>query len=114
MNRSSARPAPLIQRGMTLIELMIAMLLGLIVVGGVLGIFVANSETHRQTDDLARIQENARVAVQLMGHSMREAAGNPCGIPPGNGLIFNAAGAPAAQWWSGGADFAGAFVGFAG
>ncbi|MCL1860226.1 MAG: prepilin-type N-terminal cleavage/methylation domain-containing protein [Proteobacteria bacterium] len=103
-------PAPSRQRGLTLIELMIAMLLGLIVVGGVLGIFVANSETHRRTDDLARIQENARVSVQLIGHSMQEAGGNPCGIPPGP-LINNTTGN---NWWAGGNNFDSSFRGYAG
>jgi type IV pilus assembly protein PilW len=113
MTRLSTRPAFSIQRGMTLIELMIGMLLGLIVVGGVLGIFIANSEAHRRTDDLARIQENARVAIQLMSRSMREAGGNPCGLPPDKGLIFHSAEVPTSNWWSGGNDFRSAFVGFA-
>ena len=118
MIRLPARPVFSTQRGLTLIELMIAMLLGLIVVGGVLGIFVANNETHRHTDDLARIQENARVAVEIMGRSMREAGGNPCGIPPGAGLILRTAethtGAQTTNWWSGGNDFNSVFIGYAG
>ncbi len=110
-----SRPALSIQRGLTLIELMISMTLGLIVIGGVLGIFVASSETQRRTEELSRIQENARVALQLMGRSMREAGGNPCGIPSGAGLILHmAAEAPTANWWSGGNDFTSAFVGYAG
>jgi type IV pilus assembly protein PilW len=99
---------------LTLIELMISMLLGLIVVGGVLGIFVANSETNRRTDDLARIQENARVAVQFMSRSMRETSGNPCGIPPGNELIIHTTDVPLGNWWSGGNDFTSSLRGYAG
>ena len=114
MIRSPSPPAPSRLRGLTLIELMIAMLLGLIVVGGVLGIFVANSETHRRTDDLARIQENARASVQFMGRAMREAGGNPCGLPSAMGLIFHTAEAPAGSWWSGGDDFTSSFIGYAG
>jgi type IV pilus assembly protein PilW len=114
MSRLSVHPAPSVQRGLTLIELMISMLLGLIVVGGVLGIFVANSETNRRTDDLARIQENARVAVQFIGRSMREAGGNPCGVPSGQGLIIhNITEDPATNWWSGGKDFASSLWGYA-
>ncbi|MCL2162520.1 MAG: prepilin-type N-terminal cleavage/methylation domain-containing protein [Betaproteobacteria bacterium] len=113
MSRLPVCPALSIQRGMTLIELMISMLLGLIVVGGVLGIFVANSETSRRTADLSRIQENARVSVQFMGRSMREAGGNPCGLPAGAGLILHTTQAPTSNWWSGGDDFTSAFIGFA-
>ncbi|MCL2875303.1 MAG: prepilin-type N-terminal cleavage/methylation domain-containing protein [Betaproteobacteria bacterium] len=102
------------QRGLTLVELMIAMLLGLIVVGGVLGLFISNSETHRRTGDLARIQENARIGVQFIGRSMREAGGNPCGLPPGMGLIFHLAEAPQNSWWAGGNDFKFSLIGYAG
>jgi len=113
MSRFPMRPALFIQRGLTLVELMIAMTLGLIVVGGVLGILVANSETQRRTDELSRIQENARVAMQLMGRSMREAGGNPCGIPSGVGLILHMAGeAPTDDWWSGGNNFTSALIGY--
>ena len=109
------RPTPFLQRGLTLVELMIAMLLGLIVISGVLGIFVANSETHRRTSDLSRIQENARVAVQLMGQSMREAGGNPCGLPPGvSGLFHYMPNNMTDNWWSGGTDFSTSFIGFRG
>jgi type IV pilus assembly protein PilW len=113
MSRHPVHSAPFIQRGMTLIELMISMLLGLIVVGGVLGIFVANSETHRRTDDLARIQENARVAVQFMSRSMREAGGNPCGIPLNKSLIVHTTAALENSWWSGGKDFTSSLRGYA-
>jgi len=113
MTRLSARPAPSVQRGMTLVELMIAMLLGLVIVGGVLGVFAANNETQRRTGDLARIQENARVSVQFMGRSMREAGGNPCGLPPGKGLIRHATEVLSSNWWSGGDDFRSALLGYA-
>jgi type IV pilus assembly protein PilW len=66
------------QGGATLIELMISLLLGLFVVGGVLGIFTANREASRVNENLARVQENARIAFDLMGHSIREADSNPC------------------------------------
>jgi type IV pilus assembly protein PilW len=115
MNRHCVHPAPFIQRGLTLIELMISLLLGLIVIGGVLGIFVANSETNRRTDDLARIQENARTTEQFISRSMREAGGNPCGIPPGmNLIIHNMTEDPADNWWSGGSDFTSPLTGYTG
>ncbi|MDR3213365.1 MAG: prepilin-type N-terminal cleavage/methylation domain-containing protein [Azoarcus sp.] len=95
--------------GMTLIELMIAMLLGLLVIGGVLGVFLGSSETSRRTDDLARIQENARIALDLMSRSLREAGGNACGVPPAQ---ISLAGLSSSNWWTGGANFEGAFKGY--
>ena len=67
------------QRGLTLIELMISMVMGLVIVGGVLSIFVSNSQTAKVNDNLMRIQENARTAFELMARDIREAGQNPCG-----------------------------------
>ena len=64
--------------GMTLIELMVALLLGLLVVGGALSVFASNTQTYRATENLGRVQENARVTFELMSRDLREAAGNPC------------------------------------
>ena len=42
-------------RGLSLIELMIAMLLGLLVVGGAIGIFVSNRRAYNATESLSRV-----------------------------------------------------------
>jgi type IV pilus assembly protein PilW len=103
-------PAPFRRHaGMTLIELMIAMLLGLIVIGGVLGIFAANNETGRRTDDIARIQESARIALELMARSLREAGGNACGSAPAS---ISLVGLAKTDWWTGGEYFLGAIAGY--
>jgi type IV pilus assembly protein PilW len=49
-----------------------------------------------------------------MGRAMREAGGNPCGLPPGMGLVFHTAEAPAGSWWTGGDDFTSSFIGYTG
>ncbi len=69
---------PLRMRGFTLIELMIAMLLGLLVVAAAGAIFVSNRQTYLATESLGRVQESARVAFELMARDLREAGGNPC------------------------------------
>ncbi len=85
------------QRGFTLVELMIALVLGLLVIGGVLGAFLANREVYRQNESLARMQESARYAFEVMARDVREAGGIACGshLPTANVL----AGA-ASNWWS--------------
>lgn len=65
-------------RGFTLIELMIAMLLGLLVVAAAGAIFVSNRQTYVATESLGRVQESARTAFELMARDIREAGGNPC------------------------------------
>ncbi len=83
------------QVGINLIELMIAMVLGLLVVGGAVSIFVTNQQTYAATESLGRIQENTRTAFEIMARELREAGGNPCGknLPaPANTLIGAGAG----------------------
>jgi len=66
------------QRGFSLIELMIAFLIGLVVIGGAVSLFVSNRQTSRTTENLSRMQENSRIAFEMMSRDIREAAGNPC------------------------------------
>src|SRR5690606_16585162 len=67
------------QGGATLIELMIALLLGLVVVAAASGLFLTNKRVYASTETLNRIQENGRVSFELMSRDIREAGGNPCG-----------------------------------
>lgn len=82
----AARPHSM--RGLSLIELMISMVIGLMVVGSAIGVFLSNQRTYRTTEALARVQENARVGFELMAREVREAGGNPCGrnLPVANVL----------------------------
>jgi type IV pilus assembly protein PilW len=77
-----------LQKGFSLIELMIAMLLGLLVVAAAGGVFISNKRVYNAAETLGRIQENTRVAFELMSRDIREAGGNPCGssVPPINML----------------------------
>lgn len=85
------------QRGVTLIELMIGMVLGLIVMGAAATVFMANSRTYAVTESLGRVQENARVAFELMARDVREAAGNPCErrLP-----VYNVINSPTSEWYT--------------
>ncbi|PJJ99609.1 hypothetical protein CO611_03790 [Lysobacteraceae bacterium NML03-0222] len=67
------------QRGFTLVELMIALLIGLIVVGAAGSMFLANNRVYGATESVGRIQENARTAFELMARDIREAGSTPCG-----------------------------------
>jgi len=59
------------QTGLSLVELMIALVVGLLLLGGVIEIFVANKQTYRVADASARIQENARFATEILGRYLR-------------------------------------------
>lgn len=67
------------QLGLTLVELMVALVLGLVVIGAVTNLFLTNRQTYRATENLARMQENLRFAFELMARDVREAGATACG-----------------------------------
>jgi type IV pilus assembly protein PilW len=87
-----ARPA-----GLSLVELMVSLVLGLLVIGGASTVFLSNRQTYRATENLSRMQESARVAFELMARDLREAGGNACerDLPVVN-VLNNADD----DWWS--------------
>lgn len=89
-------------RGLTLVELMIAMMLGLLVVGSASAIFISNRQTYRATEGLGRVQENGRMAFELLSRDLREAGGNPCGnAERGEPVkLVNVLNNPATRWWT--------------
>ncbi len=61
------------QAGVTLVELMVAMVLSLLLLYGVVTIFQANKQGFLVQDSLARLQENGRFAVQMIARDIRRA-----------------------------------------
>ncbi|WP_109126183.1 prepilin-type N-terminal cleavage/methylation domain-containing protein [Dyella sp. C11] len=66
-------------RGFTLIELMVAMLLGTIVMAGVISVFMTNQKVYRTNRGLSDVQANARMAFELMSRDIRTAGLTGCG-----------------------------------
>lgn len=85
--------------GLSLIELMVALVLGLLVVAAAIGIFVSNRQAYRTTESVGRIQEGARIAFELMARDVREAGGNPCNSS-NNMSMINVLANPGNNWWS--------------
>jgi len=61
------------QQGFSLVELMVAMVLGLFLMGGVIQFSLANKVTYRLQEGLGRIQETGRYALHFIGQSARGA-----------------------------------------
>jgi type IV pilus assembly protein PilW len=59
------------QTGFTLIELMIAMLLGAFLIGGIMQIFLGSRQTYRMQENLSRLQENGRFAMDFITRDNR-------------------------------------------
>lgn len=65
-------------RGFSLVELMVAMTIGLILTIGVVQIFSASRSTYQLDEGLARAQENGRFAIEFMSREIRHAAHFGC------------------------------------
>ncbi len=72
MSKKSSRFSPA-QRGLTLIELMIAMILGLLILLAVLYIFQGSRKTYGYNEELSRVQENGRIAIDIINNDLRMA-----------------------------------------
>ena len=76
VSRLPLRRAP---RGLTLIELMISIAIGLIVVGAVTYLYVGSKGAYRGNESVARIQEAGRFAVDAIARDIRRTGALGCG-----------------------------------
>jgi type IV pilus assembly protein PilW len=79
-------------RGFSLIELLLALALGLIVVTGIVQLFVGNSRSYSVMTGQARLQENGRFALDLIARAARSAGFIGCTREPETilrGLVGN-------------------------
>lgn len=74
MNLRHHRP----QMGLSLIELMIAMLIGLVLMTGVIQVFGASRAAYQLSEGLARTQENSRFAIDYLQRDLRMAGHFGC------------------------------------
>lgn len=58
------------QSGLTLIELMISVTLGLMLIAAVMGVLLSSNQNFRQDDDLGRMQENGRFMMHRLEEEM--------------------------------------------
>ncbi len=64
--------------GFSLVELLVALVLGLFVVAGVIQVYVSNKQAYRVNDAMERIQENARFAMHFLTRDIRMAGYRGC------------------------------------
>ena len=98
-------------RGFTLIELMVALLLGLIVIGGVASVFLANQQTYRTNNALGDVQDSARLAFEMLAHDIRNAQLTGCNSNSRfSNVLKNGPANSGTDWW---ANWGNAIVGYA-
>ena len=75
------------QRGLSLVELMVSMTIGLFILAGVLGLFVGSRQASRAQEALSRVQDSGRYALDFVSYAVRH-AGNAGGCTSGvNNLL---------------------------
>ena len=64
--------------GFGLVEIMIAMLIGLFLLGGIIQMFISSKQTYKMQDAVGRLQENQRFAMDFLVHDLRGIGGWGC------------------------------------
>ncbi len=99
------------QHGFTLVELMVAMVLGLVVIGGVVSVFLSNQQSYRTNQALGEVQDNSRIAFELMARDIRDTGMTGCGNTNRVANVLNAGpnGTGTQEWW---ANWGNAVIGY--
>lgn len=82
--------SPLLQRGMSIVELMISVAIGLMITLAVSSLFLSTNRSNKQNNDITLMQENGRFALETIAADIRHAGffgnvQNPADINP-NGV----------------------------
>jgi type IV pilus assembly protein PilW len=72
------------QRGLSLVELMIAMALGTLISAGIVTVFVSTSNSHQAQTQLARLQEEGRFAITQIKDDLAMSGAQYCNNTGGN------------------------------
>jgi len=67
-----------LQRGLTMVELMVALTLSLLLLGGVIQIYASSKQSYRMNEALSRLQENGRFAIDFLTRDIRMAGFKGC------------------------------------
>ncbi|HOW79933.1 MAG TPA: PilW family protein [Verrucomicrobiota bacterium] len=70
-NRTGAIPHQSTQRGFSLVEIMVALVLGLVIVAAVLQTFISTQQSARTLETTSGMQENERLALDFLGKYIR-------------------------------------------
>lgn len=68
-----SHPRRRLQKGLTLIELMVGLALGLFLLAGLVQVFVASKQAFRTNEGLSRMQESGRFAMEFLVRDIRQA-----------------------------------------
>ena len=68
------------QYGLTLVELMVAILLSMLLAAGIIQIYLGNKQTYTFQEAMSRNQENGRYAIEILSRDLRMAGFTGCQV----------------------------------
>ncbi len=77
------------QKGLTLIEIMISLLIGVFLIVGVIQLFINSKQTYRVQEALARLQESGRFALDFLDRDIRMAGFRGCASRGASAQVSN-------------------------
>lgn len=84
------------QYGVTFIELLVALTLGVLLLGGIIHVYLGTKTTYQVTEGLSRLQENTRFSIDMMARDIRMAGYIPCSQPQSSDNVLNTS---TGDWW---------------
>lgn len=69
------------QRGLTLVEIMVALAIGVFILAGISQLYVENKHSFRVQESITMLEENSRFALDKLGYALRM-AGHFAGVDP--------------------------------
>ena len=73
-----ALPRKRLQRGVSIVELMISLAIGAMLIAGLTQVFMGTRTTYELQDSLSRVQENSRFAYHFLAREIRQAGSSGC------------------------------------
>lgn len=61
------------QKGLSIVELMVALAVGMVLIAGILQVFLSSKNTYAVNQAMSRVQENGRFALEFVARSARQA-----------------------------------------
>ncbi|NOS87694.1 MAG: hypothetical protein HOP34_03995, partial [Methylococcaceae bacterium] len=77
------------QNGLTMVEFLIAMMLGVFLTGGLIQLFADSRKTYQVQEGLSRVQENGRFALDFIARDIRMSGYRGCSSQPDKDVSFN-------------------------
>ena len=84
------------QYGVTFVELLVALTLGLLLLGGIIHVYLGTKTTYQVTEGLSRLQESTRFSIDMMARDIRMAGYIPCSQPQTSNNVLNTT---SDDWW---------------